>query len=132
MATSSDAALRIDRFLWFTRFFKTRTLAGKAVTGGHVRVNGERARPGTRVAPGDRVEVVRDRLTWLFDVLAIPERRGPAAEARACYRETEASVERREALTAELKSDRLQMPRTSGRPDKRTRRWLRQRKSNNR
>jgi ribosome-associated heat shock protein Hsp15 len=124
---ATDTVLRIDRWLWFTRFYKTRTLAGQAVTGGHVRVNGERARPGQRVAVGDRIELVREQLHYELAVLAIPPRRGPAAEARACYSESAESIARREALQQQLSSDRRQMPRTPGRPDKHTRRLLRQR-----
>ncbi len=130
MAGSSeqaDGALRIDRWLWFTRFFKTRSLAAKAVAGGHVRVNGERARPGQRVAAGDRLDIVRDRLTWEIEVLGVPARRGPASEAQRHFRESEASAARRRELSDSLRNDRLQMPRTDGRPDKHTRRLLRRR-----
>ncbi len=130
MAGSRDqgeGALRIDRWLWFTRFFKTRSLAAKAVAGGHVRVNGERARPGQRVAAGDRLDIVRDRLTWEIEVLGVPARRGPASEAQRHFRESEASAARRRELSDSLRNDRLQMPRTDGRPDKHTRRLLRRR-----
>ena len=120
-------SLRIDRWLFFCRFFKTRSKATAAVTGGHVRLNGERAAPGVRVQVGDRIELVRDRLPWSLEVTAIPSRRGPAPEARACYAEDEAVVRERELKTAALRQDRLLMPRTDGRPDKRTRRKLRDR-----
>lgn len=120
-------SLRIDRWLFFCRFFKTRSKATAAVTGGHVRINGERAAPGARVQVGDRIELVRDRLPWSLDVTAIPSRRGPAPEARACYEEDEAVMQEREAKSAALKQDRMLMPRTAGRPDKRTRRKLRDR-----
>jgi ribosome-associated heat shock protein Hsp15 len=120
-------ALRIDRWLFFCRFFKTRSKATAAVTGGHVKLNGERAAPGARVQVGDRVELVRDRLPWSFEVTAIPPRRGPAQEARACYLEDDAVVRKRELKVAALKQDRMLMPRTAGKPDKRTRRKLRER-----
>jgi len=120
-------SLRIDRWLFFCRFFKTRSKATAAVTGGHVRINGERAAPGARVQVGDRIELVRDRLPYSLDVTAIPSRRGPAPEARACYEEDEAVVQERQAKSAALKQDRMLMPRTAGRPDKRTRRKLRDR-----
>ena len=122
--TASPDALRIDRWLFFCRFFKTRSRASAAVNGGHVRVNGERATPGTRVRTGDRIDVVRDRLEFALVVSAIPGRRGPAAEASQCYEEDEASVRARAAKTAALRQDRLSMPTTSGRPDKHTRRKL--------
>ena len=123
-----DTALRIDRWLFFCRFFKSRSKATAAVTGGHVRVNGERASPGTKVTPGDRIDIVRDRLPYSLEVVTIPTRRGPAPEARACYTEDVETVERREKQTRAIKQDRLLMPRTDGRPDKRTRRKLRERK----
>jgi ribosome-associated heat shock protein Hsp15 len=120
----SAASLRIDRWLFFCRFFKTRSKATAAVTGGHVRVNGERASPGQRVQCGDRIDVVRERLPYSLTVTAIPARRGPATEARACYAEDETTVQERERKTAALRQDRLLMPKTEGRPDKRTRRKL--------
>jgi ribosome-associated heat shock protein Hsp15 len=127
MSDSPDA-LRIDRWLYFCRFFKTRSKASAAVTGGHVRVNGERAAAGQRVKVGDRIELVRDRLEFSLAVAGIPARRGPASEARQCYEEDEESIRRREEKTAALRQDRLLMPKTEGRPDKHTRRLLRERR----
>ena len=120
-------SLRIDRWLFFCRFFKTRSKATAAVAGGHVRLNGERAAPGVRVQVGDRIELLRDRLPYSMEVTAIPSRRGPAPEARACYEEDEDAIRERELKTAALRQDRMLMPRTEGRPDKRTRRKLRDR-----
>lgn len=117
--------LRIDKWLFFTRFFKTRGQATAAVTGGHVERNGERAKPSTAVGPGDTLVITRDRYTYEIEVLANPTRRGPAPEARACYAETEESVAAREALSASLKAARMSQPLTQGRPDKHTRRRLR-------
>ena len=126
MVVSQDA-LRLDRWLWFTRFYKTRTAATAAVQGGHVRVNGERARTSVRVRPGDKIRLQRQQLDYVLTVIAMPARRGPASEARACYQESEESITRREQRLAELRRDRLQMPMTPGKPDKHTRRRLRQR-----
>jgi ribosome-associated heat shock protein Hsp15 len=124
----SNGSLRLDRWLWFTRFYKTRTAAAAAVQGGHVRVNGERARAATRVCIGDEIRLVRQQLKYELTVLGIPERRGPAREARSCYEEFPESVARREQQLSELRRDRLQMPMTRGKPDKRTRRLLQKRK----
>ncbi len=121
-------SLRIDRWLYHCRLFKTRTLASKAVSAGHVKVNGERPAPGRRVKVGDRIDLVRDRLLYALDVLAIPTRRGSAAVAQNCYCEDEEIVRQREQQATALSQDRLTMPRTDGRPDKRTRRLLRTRK----
>ncbi len=119
--------LRIDRWLFYCRFFKTRVLATAAVTGGHVKVNGERTTPGNRVKCGDQVEVVRERLLYSLEVVDLPSRRGPALEAKACYLEDEETVHQREVQAATLKQDRMLMPKTDGRPDKHTRRKLRTR-----
>jgi ribosome-associated heat shock protein Hsp15 len=127
MTANPDSGLRIDRWLWFARFYKTRPLAAKAVAGGHVRINGARARPGHKVTPGDRIELVRDQLPYQPEVLALPLRRGSAADAACCYRESDATRLRREAIIGQLRHDRMQMPRTNGRPDKHTRRKLRER-----
>jgi len=131
MNASADA-LRIDKWLWFTRFFKTRGLATAAVKGGHVKLNGERAKPGARVAVGDRLEIVRGRLPFDVTATAIPKRRGPASEATACYTECAESMSVRQTIVDGLRSDRMQMPSTQGRPDKRTRRALRDRQRNSR
>lgn len=118
--------LRIDKWLFFTRFFKTRGQASSAVSGGHVTRAGERAKPAQPVRVGDELAITRGRYTWHVTVLAIPPRRGPATEARACYVESDASREARENLAVALRSDRMGMPRTEGRPDKHTRRRLRE------
>ena len=120
-------SLRIDRWLFHCRFYKTRSKATAAVTGGHVRLNGERPTPGTQVKRGDRIELVRERLEYAFDVVAVPVRRGPASEARACYVEDEETARKRDSKVAALRQDRMLMPKTPGRPDKHTRRKLRDR-----
>ncbi len=122
-----NESLRIDRWLFYCRFFKTRVLATAAVTGGHVKINGERTTPGSRVKRGDHVDLIRERLPYSLDVIEIPSRRGPAAEAQGCYSEDEETIEQRAALVATLKQDRMLMPKTKGRPDKHTRRKLRSR-----
>ncbi|MGR9093282.1 MAG: RNA-binding S4 domain-containing protein [Gammaproteobacteria bacterium] len=122
--TDSLDALRIDRWLYYCRFYKSRSLATAAVSGGHVRINGERTTPGARVKCGDRIELVRDRLPYVMDVTAIPARRGPATEARRCYEEDQGIVLERESRMRALRQDRLLMPKTKGRPDKHTRRQL--------
>jgi ribosome-associated heat shock protein Hsp15 len=119
--------LRIDRWLFYCRFFKTRSRATSAVTGGHVKLNGERATPGSRVTCGDRINLVRERLPYSLEVIDIPSRRGPAAEAKTCYVEDEETVEKRAQQLAVLRQDRMLMPKTEGRPDKHTRRRLRER-----
>jgi ribosome-associated heat shock protein Hsp15 len=128
MTATENEVLRVDKWLWFTRFYKTRALASKAVTGGHVKVNGERAKPATSVRAGDVIEIVRDQLPWRLTVEALPQRRGPAREARTCYQEDEHVAEARQSLSTGRRMDRLLMPTTEGKPDKHTRRKLRARR----
>jgi ribosome-associated heat shock protein Hsp15 len=126
------SGLRLDRWLLYTRFFKSRSLAARAVAGGHVKRNGERADPGGKVRIGDGLEIVKGHERFVIEVTALPVRRGPAAEARACYFESTRSMQERESAGARLRADRLAMPRTPGRPDKKTRRLLRERHRNQR
>jgi len=125
--SSFAGSLRIDRWLFYCRFFKTRRLATAAVAGGHVKINGERSTPGSRIKCGDRIELVRERLHYSLNVTNIPSRRGPAAEARKCFLEDEETIRQRDLQTVALRQDRLLMPKTDGRPDKHTRRKLRTR-----
>jgi ribosome-associated heat shock protein Hsp15 len=116
--------LRVDKWLWCARFFRTRSLAAVAVAGGKVHVNEERVKPSRVIRPGDRLEV-----TVGFDVISIavrsiPRRRGPATEARLCYEETPASIDRRERIREQRRLATMAAPQTEGRPDKRTRREL--------
>ncbi len=127
MTNKNEEGLRVDRWLWFMRFHKTRTLASAAVQGGHVKVNGERAKSGNRVIPGDTVELVKDRLLYKLTVLSMPARRGAASEMIKCYQEDAAAQKERHEQMKQLKEDRRQMPRTRGKPDKHTRRLLRER-----
>ena len=95
-----------------------------------MKLNSERATPGSRVKCGDRIDLVRERLPYSLEVIDIPSRRGPAVEAKACYVEDEETVSEREQQLAVLRQDRMLMPKTDGRPDKHTRRRLRERNRN--
>jgi ribosome-associated heat shock protein Hsp15 len=120
-AGGTSAGLRIDKWLWCTRFFRTRGLAQAAVEGGHVQLGGERIKASRQVKVGDRLSIVRAQERYVVDVLSIPERRGPAPEARRHYRETPES----EAARAHIRElNRLSGPVSEGRPDKRERRDL--------
>jgi ribosome-associated heat shock protein Hsp15 len=116
--------LRIDRWLWCARCFKSRSAAADAVRAGHVRLNGERVKPAHAVKIGDtlRIESVRDEVREIA-ILAIPVRRGPASEAARTYVESAESIERRRRA-AEDRVLRALAPPTAGRPDKHTRRLL--------
>ena len=119
--------MRLDKWLWAARFFKTRTLAVEAVTGGRVSINHEHAKPAKDVKVGDLLAIRRPPFEHVVAVKALSDKRGPAAEAALLYEETEESRARRTVLAAEMKA--MPQPRFKGRPTKKTRRdyeaWLR-------
>ena len=117
-------SVRIDKWLWTARFFRTRSAATEAVKGGHVKVNGERAKPSREVLVGDRLEIRRDQQRWTVDVRALAERRGTASAAAALYEETEESKAAREQRRLELKASRPLGADLGARPTKRDRRRL--------
>jgi ribosome-associated heat shock protein Hsp15 len=121
----SPGNARIDRWLFGVRLFKSRSLAAEAVGGGRVHVNGARVRPSHSVRPGDQVTFVRGGIDFECVVAAIPERRGPAKEAVACYTETDASRIRREQHSQRMRLAAAMTPRPEERPDKHQRRELR-------
>src|ERR1700761_5493723 len=99
----SDDRVRIDKWLWAARFFKTRSLATEAVDGGKVEVNGERAKPSKAIKPGDEVRLRVGPYEHILIVRALADRRGPASVAQSLYEETAASLAEREKLSAQLK-----------------------------
>ncbi|HUR58380.1 MAG TPA: S4 domain-containing protein [Opitutaceae bacterium] len=121
--------MRLDKWLWAARFFKTRSLAAEAIAAGHVSVNAERAKPAKVLRVGDLLEIRRPPFTHAIVVRAFSDRRGPAAEAQALYEESAESRARRMQLAAELKASAGATPRFPGRPTKKDRRdyerWLR-------
>ena len=117
--------LRIDKWLWAARFFKTRSLASQAVDGGRVRLNGERVKPAKEVKPGDELIVHIGELEWIVGVRHLSARRGPAEEARRLYEEREDSRARRQAIIDARKFEPEPGFGLRGRPTKRDRRMLR-------
>lgn len=122
---SGPGAARIDRWLFAVRLFKSRSLAADAVSGGKVHVNGARVRPSHGVRAGDVVTFTRGAVDFECQVAAIPERRGPAKQAVACYTETEASRQSRELHVERMRIAAAMAPRPHDRPDKHQRRELR-------
>jgi ribosome-associated heat shock protein Hsp15 len=124
---SSDADTdgnRLDKWLWYCRFYKTRSLATGAITGGKVHLNGERIKPAHRVRVGDRLSLSLDGIVAEFEVLGLPRRRGPAPEAQSQYAETPDSARRRVLLREQQRLAHLSRPHSDARPDKRDRRRL--------
>ena len=115
---------RLDKWLWQARFYKTRSLATAAINGGKVHLNAERVKPAHRVRIGDSLSLSLQGIVAEFAVLALPLRRGPAAEAQACFAETPASAERRAKLREQQRLAEASRPRPDARPDKRDRRRL--------
>ena len=125
-AVADGGSLRLDKWLWAARFFKTRALATEAVAGGKVHVNGERCKPARKLHPGDRVRVHKGSWSMEVDVVALDDRRRPAPEAEQLYAETPQSREWREQEADRRRAERAaQGPAPAGRPDKRQRRKIR-------
>lgn len=121
-----ETRVRIDKWLWVARFFKTRALATAAVEGGKVQVNGERAKPSKQVRCGDELRIQKGTELFVIEVLGLALQRGSAERARTLYVETEASIAARRILTEERRLQIAAEPVPGGRPDKRSRReWQR-------
>lgn len=114
--------MRLDKWLWAARFFKTRSLATAEIDGGHVDLNGERAKPAKQVKPGDELRIRINQSTHVVRVVALSERRGPAREARLLYEETEESRVERERLAEQRRLAPTPAYEEGGRPTKRDRR----------
>jgi ribosome-associated heat shock protein Hsp15 len=115
--------MRLDRWLWAARFFKTRAAAQQAISGGHVHHNGQRAKAARLVRPRDRLDITRGEERFEIEVIALAARRGPASEARGLYEETASSMAARAAAQV-LRRDTAGSRPPASRPDKRDRRRL--------
>ena len=122
--TDAEIRVRIDKWLWAARFYKTRSLAADAVDGGKVQVNGERVKPAKLLKPGDALSIRNGPYAWDITVLMLSERRGSAAEAAKLYSESGDSRKAREEKIAMIKSERQSNPFPGGRPTKRARRQI--------
>ena len=116
--------VRIDKWLWAARFFKTRGAATEAVLGGHVQVNGARVKPARDVGVGDRLEITKAQERWTVVVAGLADRRGPASVAQALYEETPESAAERQKRRDERRLARPLGSDLSERPTKRDRRRL--------
>jgi ribosome-associated heat shock protein Hsp15 len=119
--------MRLDKWLWAARFFKTRALAVEGIEAGHVALNGERAKPAKTVKVGDALVLRRPPFEHVVVVKDLSDKRGPASVAALLYEESAESRAKRTAIAAEMKA--MPQPRFKGRPTKKTRRdyerWLR-------
>ena len=115
---------RLDKWLWASRFYKTRHLAAEAINGGHVHHNGRRVKPSRVIQIADKLTIHKTPFTFEITVEGLSVRRGPAKEAQLLYAENEESIKKRETLAAQRKLDAAQFPHAERRPDKRDRRRI--------
>jgi ribosome-associated heat shock protein Hsp15 len=130
-ASAVRASVRLDRWLWAARFFKTRSLAKQAIEGGKVRCQGQRAKPSKEIGIGTELDIQRGESEQRVIVTGLSERRGGAQEAAGLYRETPDSLEKREQAQAQRSLLRRGAMPPPVRPSKRDRRQLKQLKQQN-
>lgn len=122
-AASTENEMRLDKWLWCARFFKSRSLAAEAARAGRIKCNGKTARPSSPVRPGDCLEISTRPWRYTVDVKDLAKTRGPALQACKLYIETAQSLADREALTLQMKANRS-VAGGQRRPDKRERRKI--------
>src|SRR5262245_16504741 len=122
--------MRVDKWLWAARFYKTRSLAQAAVVGGKVKIGGERVKPAKELAVGDGLTIRIGEFEWTITVKALSDKRGPAEVARKLYEEDEESKARRTAQVADRRAHAAVWGERKGRPTKRERRQMERWRSN--
>ncbi len=116
--------VRLDKWLWAARFFKTRSLASQAVSGGKVHLNDARVKPARGVSPGDMLQITKGHLEFIVKVLALSDKRGPATKAQLLYEETEESVAKREESRELRRALNLSHSPPAKKPNKKDRRKI--------
>ena len=129
IGSDAQRGVRIDRWLWAARFFKTRSLAKQAVEGGKVQLDGQRAKPAKEVKTGHQLTIRRGDTEVTVVVADVSEQRGPAKVAQLLYEETPQSIEQRETAAARRRMERAGLQVPSTKPSKKDRRDLRRLKS---
>lgn len=120
----STEKVRIDKWLWAARFFKTRSMASQAVSGGKVHLNDSRIKPARTVSPGDMLQITKGHLEFHVKVVALSDKRGPASQAQLLYEETEESIAVREENRELRKALNLSHNPPATKPNKRDRRKI--------
>jgi ribosome-associated heat shock protein Hsp15 len=122
---SQPEKIRIDKWLWAARFFRTRAIAADAVNGGKVHVNGQRVKSSRPIQIEDRLEITRGQVHLVVVVAELSDKRGPAKVAQTLYQETPESIEKRELSSQQRKAFNSSMPKSQGKPSKHQRREIR-------
>lgn len=117
-------SVRLDKWLWAARFYKTRSLAAEAIDAGRVEVNGDRAKRSRAITVGDKLRIRKPPFEQLIEVLSESEQRGPATVAQTLYVESEESRTAREKLAAQMKASGPPVFRERGKPGKKDRRAI--------
>ncbi len=125
MPPNNEKKVRLDKWLWAARFFKTRNLAIDAINGGKIHVDGKRFKPSREARIGQCLSIRIGMVEREVIVQGVSDQRRPACEAQLLYEETQASIEQREKQTEERKTQVHMLPRGSGRPTKKNRRLIR-------
>jgi len=120
----SDITLRLDKWLWCARFYKTRNIAANALKTGKVTANGDRAKPSKTVKPGDSLNIRKGPYHYAITVLDLAKSRKSAAGAALLYEESPQSISERESVASQLKAEAALIPTTKGRPSKKDRRSI--------
>lgn len=120
----TDVLIRLDKWLWCARFYKTRSIAADALKTGKITINGERAKPSKSVKPGDMLNIRKGPYHYAITVLGLAKSRQSAARASLLYEESAESISERELLAAQLKAETALTPSTKGRPSKKDRRAI--------
>mgnify|MGYP003571068304 CR=1 FL=1 len=123
-ATAPEDSMRLDKWLWCARFYKSRSLAADAIKGGKIRVNGDRPKPAKMIGIGDQIVIRKGAFRHEITILQLPRNRLSADKAVGLYEESADSHATREQLKQQLKSEAAMFPQTHGRPTKRDRRDL--------
>lgn len=121
---NNDNTMRLDKWLWAARFFKTRALAQKHIELGRVQVNGAKVKNSKNIGAGDVLDLTLNSLPYKITVLALNHQRRPAPEARLLYEEDRATAEKREAQKLLDQASRISAAYPEGRPTKRDRRQI--------
>ena len=120
----TEGQQRLDKWLWASRFYKTRALAAEAISGGKVHLNGDRVKPSRNIKVGDQLEITRGQFEFHITVEGLNKHRRPAKEAQLLYKESVESIDKRLSLAESIKILNANMPYTDKRPSKKQRRQI--------